>query len=276
MGASTVTGWATFGACHKMSYLYYFTNYNLYPGTAFVYSYKRMYGVVCVADLSVTGLATAALAVSTGYLPAKWGRTIPGFGAYSQNNGQLLSIRTNFEPIGQDLLISGALTLPPAGPLLVSIVGQFNIPLQSSLDGNTQITIVGSPGSTNIPYLSSALGTCGIFYTNKRMPIGCVHTSIPTQLQYTLTINEDGLLPAGGTLQIVHYGLSTNSSYNTVTVDVTVSSLLNNPAPLANDLIFKKTGQSFAWSGANYVGPSSIMVNSFKQWTSNKATYEDF
>ena len=71
----------------------------------------------------------------------------------------------------------------------------------------------------------------------------------------------------------MHYGLSTNSSYSTVNVDISFSSLLNNPTPLANDLIFKKLAVPFAWSGTNYIGVSEVNVKSFKQWTSNKATY---
>jgi len=81
-------------------------------------------------------------------------------------------------------------------------------------------------------------------------------------------------LPAGDFLRIVHYGLTTNSSYNTVTVDITVNSLLNNPTPTVSDLIFMKTGVSFNWNGPNYIGQSDVNVKSFKQWTTNKATYE--
>ena len=77
-------------------------------------------------------------------------------------------------------------------------------------------------------------------------------------------------------MKIVHYGLSTNSSYNSVTVDITVNSLLNNPTPVANDLIFRKTGVTFAWQGSNYIGASTVIVNSFKQWTSNRATMTEF
>jgi hypothetical protein len=74
-----------------MKYLYYYTNYNLYlTGSTFSNSYKTMNGIVCTADTSVTGLSTASLTISTGYLPSKWGKTIPGFGAYSQNTGQLI------------------------------------------------------------------------------------------------------------------------------------------------------------------------------------------
>jgi hypothetical protein len=83
-------------------------------------------------------------------------------------------------------------------------------------------------------------------------------------------------LPAGESLRIVHYGLSTNSSFNNLSVDITVNSLLNNPSPNATDLIFKKAGVTFISNGPNYIGASSVNVKSFKQWTSNRATYEEF
>ena len=70
----------------------------------------------------------------------------------------------------------------------------------------------------------------------------------------------------------MHYGLTTNSSYSTVGVDIEVSSLLNNPTPVADDLIFRKLGVTFAWNGTNYIGQSALTLNSFSQWTSNKAT----
>lgn len=244
-----------------MNYLFYYTNYAAYlSGTTFSYNYKKMSGVVCLLDSSVAGLTTATLTIATGYLPSKWGKTIPGNGAYSQNNGQLLYINSNFASIGQDLLISGAITLPPAGSLLVRSVGAFKFVLPAPLDGNTQVSILGTPGTTNVPFLSSALGTCRIFLGAQRLPISCIHLSSPTQLQYTLLINEEGLLPAGSEMSIVHYGLSTNSSYNTVTVDISFNSLLNNPTPVASDLIFKKTDVSFAWAGTNYIGASEIIV----------------
>jgi hypothetical protein len=61
-----------------------------------------------------------------------------------------------------------------------------------------------------------------------------------------------------------------------VNVDITVYSLLNNPTPVASDIIFKKSIVSFAWQGTNYIGQSMVNVKSFKQWTRNKATVEDF
>jgi len=68
----------------------------------------------------------------------------------------------------------------------------------------------------------------------------------------------------------MHYGLTTNSSYSTVNVDITVYSLLTNPSPVATDLIFKKLAISFPWNATAY--SSALNLGSFKQWTSNKAT----
>jgi hypothetical protein len=79
-----------------MKYLFYSTNYAAYlTGSTFAYSYKKMSGIVCPIDLTNAGLGAASLTISNGYLPAKWGKTIPGFGAYSQNTGQLMYYKTN-------------------------------------------------------------------------------------------------------------------------------------------------------------------------------------
>lgn len=188
---STITGWSTFGVCYKMNYLFYFTNYDQYlTGISFSYKYKRMSGVVCTLDNSVTGLDAAQLTISTGYLPSKWGKDIPGFGAYSNSDGKLMYLKKNDAPIALDLTIADAVTLPPAGPLLERSVGEFVIPLPASLDGNTQISILGTPGTTNIPFLSIGMGTCSIFKGAQRLPISCAHTASPTLLLYTLIINE--------------------------------------------------------------------------------------
>lgn len=190
--SSTISGWNSFGVCYKMNYLFYYTNYDLYlTGTTFAFKYKRMSGVVCTLDLSVTGLATAQLTISTGYLPSKWGKDIPGYGAYSNAGGHLLHLAKNAAPITFDLTITDPVILPPAGPLLERSVGEFVIPLPASLDGNTQISILGTgtPGPTNIPFLNIGMGTCSIFKGTQRLPISCTHTASPTLLLYTLIIN---------------------------------------------------------------------------------------
>lgn len=106
--------------CYQMRYLYYNTNYFAYlNGISFAYSYKMINGVVCPLDMAGMSTGSAALTLSVGYLPAKWGKIFPGYGAYSQNNGQLLYINPNQAIIPQDLLISGTIILPPAGPLLI-------------------------------------------------------------------------------------------------------------------------------------------------------------
>lgn len=81
---SAVTGWETLGSCYKMSYVFYYTNYNLYlNGNTFSYKYKKMSGIICPTDTSATGVLSASLFISTGYLPSKYGKTLPGYGAYS-------------------------------------------------------------------------------------------------------------------------------------------------------------------------------------------------
>jgi hypothetical protein len=107
-----------------------------------------------------------------------------------------------------------------------------------------------------------------------KMPIGCTYVPSPTQLQYTLIINQQGLLPKGDNFSIVHYGLTTNSSYSTVNIDLVVYSLLNNPSPVATDVIFKKLAISFPWNSTAY--SSALNMGSFTQWTSNKATVSSF
>ena len=70
-----------------LSYLYYTTNYAAYlTGSTFTYNFKSMKGVVCHCDLggAITGLY---LTLSTGYLPTMWGKSIPGYGAISDNLG---------------------------------------------------------------------------------------------------------------------------------------------------------------------------------------------
>ncbi len=122
---SNITGWSALGSCYKIGYLFYYTNYAAYltGGTTFSYKYKSMNGVICPTDNSTATVSTAALTISTGYLPSKWGKTLPGWGSYSQNTGHLLYLNSNYVAIGQDLVISGSVQLPPAGALLKRSVG---------------------------------------------------------------------------------------------------------------------------------------------------------
>lgn len=190
--ASAITaGWTTFGTCMKMNYLFYNTNYASYlTGQTFAYSYKKMSGIVCPIDSNGSTMSSASVTVATGYLPSKWGKTPPGWGAYSQNTGHILYLNSNYQSITTDLSVVTAVVLPPAGPTMKKIVGEFIIPLQTSLDGDTYITIIGNLGTTNIPYQSTPSGTCGVFYNKARTPIGCTFASSPTQLAYTLLISE--------------------------------------------------------------------------------------
>ena len=70
-----------------LMYLFYTTNYAAYlTGSAFTYSYKSMKGIVCHTDTSGS-ITNVNLTIATGYLPSKWGKAIPGYGAVSQNTG---------------------------------------------------------------------------------------------------------------------------------------------------------------------------------------------
>jgi hypothetical protein len=92
--SSNITGW-TNGQCYKMTYLYYYTNYADYLNSiAFAYKYKNMKGILCLTDTG-NSVTAAVLTLSTGYLPAKWGKNLPGYGAYSQSTGSLIYLKTN-------------------------------------------------------------------------------------------------------------------------------------------------------------------------------------
>ncbi len=129
-GTSTVSGW-TNGQCYVMSYLLYSTNYNLYlTGSTFTYQYKNMKGVVCFTDTAVSTSA-AQLTVSNSTIPSKWGLTLPGYGGYSQNTGNLVALAVNSMTVPASLQITNAssVTTPTMGPNLVKSVSKWLIPL---------------------------------------------------------------------------------------------------------------------------------------------------
>ncbi len=131
--SSTVTGFTTYGSCFKTSYLFYITNYAAYiaSGTSFTYNYKIMKGFVCSCDSS-GAITTLVLTIPTGYIPSKWGITLPGFGAISQNTGSLLYLNSNYQTVGGSLVTTG-ITFPGVGPNMVNAVGVFSIPLPVAL-----------------------------------------------------------------------------------------------------------------------------------------------
>ena len=90
-----------------------------------------MKGLVCSCDTSgaITGLY---LNISTGYIPSKWGITLPGHGAISQNTGSLLYLNSNYQTVGGSLTTTG-ITFPGVGPNMVNAVGVFSIPLPVAL-----------------------------------------------------------------------------------------------------------------------------------------------
>jgi hypothetical protein len=185
-GSSVINGWTTYGTCSLLKYLFYYTNYAAYisSGTAFSSSYLQMTGVVCHCDNSgaITG---ASLTLVTGYLPSKWGITVPGFSAVSQQAGQLLYLRSNTGTIGGSLTTTG-ITFPAVGPNMVNAVGTWSIPLPVSLDQSVQITVKTGSSSINLPFTFT--GTCAVYYNNAKTSAGCNFATSPTQVDYTLTI----------------------------------------------------------------------------------------
>ena len=180
-----------------MNYLLYQTNYDDYlTGSSFTYTYKDMKGVVCFADTgtSVTG---ATLTVSEGYIPAKWGLIIPGYGGYSSNTGSLYSRRANYYNIPTALSITNTskIVTPTMGPNLIKSVGKWVITLPVAIEDDVEIIMTGDSGTVNLPFTSSS-GTCSIYLSNMKLPIGCIYTSSPTEVDYILTVHEEDLLPA--------------------------------------------------------------------------------
>jgi hypothetical protein len=274
-GSSTVTGFSSYGTCYTLKYLYYTTNYAAYLlGSTFTFSYKSMKGIVCHCDVSgsITGLN---LVLSTGYIPSKWGIAIPGYGAISQNTGNLLYLRPNYQTVGNTPTASG-ITFPAVGPNMVKVVGVFDIPLPVPLDQSVQLKLTGNPSSTNLPFTFSNTGTCALYYNGAKTSAGCNFVPTPTEVVYTLTILESGLIPSGTGFSLVHYGMSSNSSYSTVNVDFKCYSLLTTTTPTASQLIFTATAVPFPYNSASYIGPTALNLGSFTQWTSSKGVVESF
>ena len=81
-------------------------------------------------------------------------------------------------------------------------------------------------------------------------------------------------MPAGTGFQLVHYGLTSNTSYNSVNVDIQCHSLLTTSTPSTNQLIFSATGIQFEYQSSAYIGATALNLGSFMQWTSSKGVYE--
>ena len=270
-----MTGWS-FGSCHTLRYVYYYTNYDAYlTGSNFAFSYKHMSGIVCFADTSNAAVSSQILTIASSTLPAKWGKKLPGYGAYSTHLGHLHSIKINFEDVG--LTPVASLVDPPiAGALLVRAVGKwvFNVPV--ALNGNVKLVIVGD--GQNIPFTASNPGTCEVNLGGVKAKIGCSFTSLPTQIDYVLNINEEGLITGGSNMTIIHYGFeSSNAVLTNVNVNITCYSLLNTNAPTGPDIIWTKNGVVIPWQPASlYLGPSDLTLASFKKVNLNKAAISNF
>lgn len=133
-GGVTPTGWSN-GQCYIVNYLLYSTNYASYlAGSSFIYKYKNMNGVVCFTDNS-SSISSAQLTVANSTIPTRWGLTLPGTGAYSQNNGNLMVTNANYMNVPTSLQITNTSTIktPTMGPNLVKSVGVWIIPLPVAL-----------------------------------------------------------------------------------------------------------------------------------------------
>ena len=265
---ATITGFSSYGTCSMLTYLYYTTNYAAYlTGATFAYNFKSMTGVVCHTDLggAIGGLY---LTLSNGYLPTMWGKAIPGNGAISDDTGRLRYLRVNYQNIGNTPTATG-IVFPGVGPDMMKAVGVFEIPLPVALDRSVQIKLTGNPSTTNLPFTFG--GTCATYFNGTKTSAGCNFVTTPTSVTYTLTILESGLLTSGSGFSLVHYGLTSNSSYNTINVDINCYSLLTTSTPGTNDMIFSATGISFPYSSAAYLGVTALNLGSFTQWTGSKA-----
>jgi hypothetical protein len=153
---------------------------------------------------------------------------------------------------------------------MIKVVGEWIIKLPVELSSNVLITISGNPAlTTNLPFTFT--GTCGVNYNGIKTKIGCDFSAITSSVQYTLRIKESGILLAGTNFSIIHYGLTTNSSYSTINADIVCYSLVNTNAPTANDIIFKAINIPFLYNQPSYVGQTRLTLDSFTQWTTNKA-----
>lgn len=191
---STITGFSSptnYGNCYMLKYLFYTTNYAAYlTGSTFTYNYKFMTGVVCSCDVSGNiGSGTVNLTISTGYLPTKWGKSLPGYGAISVDTGGLSNYlaNTGYQSIGNTRVATN-ITFPPVGPNMVSTVGSWIIPLPVGLDSSVLIRIAGTPINTNLPFTFVAPGTCAVYYNGVKVAAGCNYVASPSQVDYTLTI----------------------------------------------------------------------------------------
>jgi hypothetical protein len=256
--------------------LYYSTNYAAYlsSGTTFTYSYQNMSGVVCSVG-STANINAATFNINNGYLPAAWGKIIPGYGAYSTNTGQLVDLAATNNIIGNMPNIMSSITFPVMGPSMSHAVTYWDILLPVPITKSILLTIASSNAAINLPFDASpsTTGTCAIYSrstaagTPMSLPIACGFVTSYTAVSYTLTIKE-ALLAAGQYLMIYHFGMTTTGT-GAVNVSVICYSLASTTTPGVNDMIFQTTsaGLYWTWSPAAYVGPTSLVLSaSIKAW----------
>lgn len=63
-------------------------------------------------------------------------------------------------------------------------------------------------------------------------------------------------------MEIVHFGLTTNATYNSITFALTCYSFVLTSTPGTNDIIFKANAVSFPYGAADtsYIGASTIVL----------------
>ena len=147
-------------------------------GSTFTSAFSKRTGVVCFADTGSVTRSSQTLTIPSTTLPSKWGKTIPGHGAYSDNNGGLTQLNPNYQIIGN--APSATLIDPPVvGASLTSAVGKwvFNVPV--AMEGSVKIKIEGD--GSNVPFTAtSPNSTCGIYVGGIKSKVGCILTSAPT------------------------------------------------------------------------------------------------
>ena len=79
-------------------------------------------------------------------------------------------------------------------------------------------------------------------------------------------------------MEIVHYGLTTNSTYNTINFDLICYSLVYTTTPGSNDIIFQSLSVPFNYDAddTSYIGDSAVTLNGYTQKINNKAAVTEF
>jgi hypothetical protein len=154
-----------------------------------------MGGIVCFTDNSnAVASATITLAPTTLPLPSMYGANLPGYGAYSQSNGLLLTLNTNYMAIPNNIYITNVSTIatPVLGSNMYNTVGIWQIQLPIAISDDIMI-VISANANYNLPF--TATGACSISIlpnptlSNPALPITCNFIANPTNITYILSIN---------------------------------------------------------------------------------------